>query len=149
MAGIPVSKKGGIEPHLMFCFRCGGEYNGITVGVVMEATLSNGQKTYYNRGEKAKMVRGLPEGLCVKSTRHVEEGERVPSSEPCDKCQAELESHAEAVAAGGVYFQCEECGGSGVIKKSEFADNVRAHTGIKAPHPVGIAFSKCEEHATA
>jgi len=147
MTSIPLSKEGGLEPHLMSCPRCGGDFSGITVGVLREATLSNGQKAYYNSGSKAKMEKGLPAPLKVVSTRHVEEGERVKANEPCDKCMEEINHHADIVKNGGVYFKCLECGCDGVIKKSPFTDRVRAHTGIDVPNPVGVSFENCSEHA--
>jgi len=148
MSQIPISEKGGIEPHLTFCTRCGGETQELTIGVVFEATLHDGRKLYYNRGQQRQALRSAKlDRSDVASTRHVEENEKLPASQPCKSCMDELKEHAEIVKAGGIYWKCGDCGQSGVIKKTKFADMIRKAHKIEAPKSCGVEFVKCKEHA--
>ena len=147
MSAIPLHPERGLDPHMLFCPRCGGEGSGLTVGRLMVATLPDGTQMYYPFGQKSRALQdaGLDRYTSVE-TREVEEGEKVPDSAPCDECQKELELHKTVVAAGGVYFRCTECKQEGVVKKNPFADHVRKIHGIEAPAPCGVEFTKCEEH---
>jgi hypothetical protein len=69
------------------------------------------------------------------------ENDRLPASEPCDACKAEIAEHKRLVAEGGVYWRCLKCGSEGVIKDSEFAQNIRKMSNHPAPEPVGIEFN--------
>ena len=98
----------------------------------------------------------------------MEENEVLPTG-LCDTCQKETDEHKAIVLKGGVYFKCEQCGKTGVIRETaEYAKHVREamtekakketpKTHIPADYvhptdsdgkylPLGIAFNKCEEH---
>lgn len=138
-------KTNGLNPRMTYCPRCGGEgqslillgvheYKGkcATHGVVYGARLSCPAK-------------GCMQGLS--DSRMIGEHERLPDSEPCNTCRDEITQHADIVAAGGVYFKCDECHKTGVIKKSPLADIVREHSNNPTPAPCGIQFGACSEHA--
>ena len=77
--------------------------------------------------------------------RDIEEHERLPATEVCDTCKTEMSEHAAIVAAGGVYWRCEDCPASGVIKAdAPFAAAVRERLGVPAPEPCGATFSKAD-----
>lgn len=162
---IPISRDGGLEPHLTYCPRCGGETPELTIGVAYwltwEGPISNeygfnrGQKIgVYNRGRRSPLLKtmGLEHVPNWLGRVHVERHEKLPASEPCDECKAEIEEHKQIVKDGGVYFKCAECGRDGVIKDSPFARRVREISvdvgRSKNVHkPCGIQFVKCTEHA--
>ena len=55
---------------------------------------------------------------------------------------------AEIVAQGGIYVKCNVCGLYGAIAgHHRAAHDVRTHTGISAPDPVGLQLESCEDHA--
>ena len=139
---IPISKEGGLEPHLINCARC-GQSAGLTVGVLYEGTDLEGRKHYYNHGQRGAAERSA--GVSFDEVRHVEEGERITAG-LCTDCETELESHHKIISDGGVAFRCVECQQEGVIKPSAFASHVREAAGIKAPAPCGVEFNKCTEH---
>lgn len=147
---IPLHKTRGLDPHLMFCPRCGGDTNGLTIGHTIVGTLDDGRELYYMAGHRRKALEanGLDRYTHMEP-RELKEGEKVPASNVCDKCETEIKNHRIIVTAGGVYWRCTECKQEGVIKKSTFADNIREAGGIEAPDPVGCEFEKCEQHATS
>jgi len=148
---IPLHKDRGIDPHLTFCLRCGGDANELTLGELRKAELPNGQWVYANRGETTKLAKDLEEqGVINHGYRYnlpwkeVPEHEKVPASEPCDDCQKELKEHKAIVADGGVYVTCKECGMTGVLRPGvPLAVRVREHSGIAAPDPVGYEHDGC------
>jgi len=154
---IPLHPKRGLDPHLTFCPRCGGDANDLTIGHLRRVELIDNwgrsydpkQYAYANRGEGTRRVIQELEkaNRRFRDWQDVPEGERVPSNGPCDKCEAELVEHKALVAAGGIYWNCNSCSQSGVIKaQSELAKAVRRHAGIEAPAPVGVQFETCDEH---
>lgn len=75
--------------------------------------------------------------------REFDEYERVPSTRPCGACAEENKQHAEAVAAGGIYFKRTDCKTRGVIQKSPYADAIREIGGVMEG-PVGVEFTKSD-----
>lgn len=145
---IPIHPKRGLDPHLTYCLRCGGETNELTIGHLKLATLRDGRKFFYNYGKKKQALAdiGVFESDVI-DTRDVEEYEKVPASQPCDACQKEIALHKEEVRKGGVYFRCKECGKSGVIRaEAEFSKMVREEGHIAPPDPIGVEFDKCSQH---
>lgn len=153
MNNIPLHHERGLDPHLTTCPQCGSEGRGLTIGELRKAEIPGhpGQYVYANRGQTTKSAADL-EKRGVISHRHdlhwekVAEGEKIPDSEPCDKCQAEQKEHAQIVAAGGVYFRCTQCQQQGVIKPNEFTVQVREKHELTNGEPCGIEFETCEEH---
>lgn len=149
---IPISKDGGIEPHLTTCTVCGGPGDALTVGVLLKAEIpGTGQYVYANRGQQTKVAKDLVKqgiirnGIYDLHWEHVEDGEVVPL-EPCKKCLDKVQEAAKVVREGGVCCRCLECGMQGVIRPSPFATEVREIHKIEAPAPCGVEFTKCEEH---
>ena len=148
---IPLHRERGLDPHLMICPRCGGESQSLTVGALRKAELPNGQYAYTNQGQTTKLGIEL-EKKGVINSRHdlrwedVEEREKVPDSEPCKNCQAEMEEHKKIVIAGGVYFRCTQCRQEGVIKSNEFTAQVREAHKLTNGEICGVEFEFCKEH---
>jgi len=143
---IPLHPKRGIDPHLTFCRRCGGDGPELVVGHMKKCEIDG--KTFYSYpGYQARQLlkeQGYSEyaGTWV----DLEDNEKMPSRTPCDACLKEIKLHKEVVAGGGVYWKCNQCHQRGVIKKSPFSDNVRAVGKIEAPAPMGVEFDHCNEH---
>ena len=151
MNNIPLHPKRGLDPHLTYCQRCGGEASELTVGDVRKITntgegTDHGKVAYANRGETRKLADKL--GWNNYSVDEIPEGERLPASEPCEGCREELAKFKAVVEDGGVYWSCKECHQSGVIKPSDYANAVRKSAGVEKPKPVGVAFDVCKDHAT-
>lgn len=152
MTLIPLHKERGLDPHLTFCPRCGGEGAAVTVGAMRKAQLETGQWAYANVGQTEEMGRKLEKAGAMGS-RHsllwVELGERekVPDSDPCPKCQEDLKQQREEVEKGGVYFRCSICGASGVIRAEvPYAEAVRIAYGKTNGEPCGVEFDECSQH---
>lgn len=150
---IPIHKDRGIDPHLTYCQRCGGEADELTLGVLMKAELPNGQWVYANRGKTEKLRRELEQKKIIPFQTYLQwqeitdTRERVPASEPCKKCRDELDMMEEIVKRGGCYFKCAECGQEGVLREtSTIAKQVRKLAGIEPPEPVGFEFEACVQH---
>lgn len=152
MSTIPLHKERGLDPHLTFCPKCGGEGTGLTIGELRKAEVNtSGQYVYANRGKTTQTGIDLEKQNIINSRydlhwEEVKEGEKVPDSEPCENCKAEIDEHSKIVSEGGVYFRCAKCKCTGVIKPNEFTEAIRKHSNIKTPNPCGVEFEKCEEH---
>ena len=143
MTSIMLHKEKGINPYMSYCQRCGGEAEELLlIGAndkVYQCTKCS--KKYigktFSRTCQDKSCNGY-----LKYIGHLEDGIRLPASEPCNACQQELKEHKEEVAKGGVYWQCNKCGSSGVIKAtSGFSAEIRKVHNIFAPEPCGIDFT--------
>ncbi len=142
---IPLHPERGLDPHLTFCTRCGGDTNELTIGVVFKAETADGKKLYANRGQTYKLEKKLNIPLHLEWTE-VGEREKVPAAGYCDTCTKDLKAQQEMVKAGGIYFRCITCGLNGSLKKNEYTDRIRAHLKIYAPDPCVLQFDKCKDH---
>lgn len=150
MSYIELDREKGLNPHMACCPRCGKE-NGelVLIGARKSIYKCNncGVNIYGHR--KVEPCPNCKEGggrqpYVSSGFTHVGtigEHDRIPTS-LCDECEKELASFKEIVSAGGVYWKCSDCKMTGVIKKSPFADAVRATHKLDAPAPCGIEFSK-------
>ena len=154
---IPLHPTRALDPHLTICPICGDKTNSLVIGHTRKAKLPNGKTVYCTRGQEDSLKRKLVDQGILHSIRdrlewkQLDEMERVPDPEPCEKCKAEIQKEQnmliEEVAAGGVYFRCLQCKCQGAFtKESDIAVEVRKQTGKEAPEPVGIKFNTCEEH---
>lgn len=146
----------GVNPHLTFCFcsRCGKDVNEL----ILIGNHDDLRKCASCGSGLIGMRRNDPCGKCGDTGPHelirkIDEGERLPASQLCDDCKKEMVEHAEIVRQGGVYWKCEECNRSGVIRPGEFSNSVRSaharHHGVPTwDKPCGIGFRKCSEHTT-
>lgn len=140
---IPINPKKGLDPRLTFCGRCGCDTNELIVGDNRLMENSEGQKAIAPRGQTRSVAKKL--GWGHYTVTEVPEG-RLPATEPCDSCNAELIEWNEIAKAGGVYFQCDECKCSGMIKPSEYATVLREYTGTGPDDPCGVTFETCKMH---
>ena len=152
---IPIHPERGIDPHLCCCEACGGEVNGIVLGVLFKGEVSNGAITYANRGAaRRKSNREIEKaGFSVEWSEVTDTLERIPSG-LCDSCEekqtAENEAFEAIVKAGGCLFVCKQCGKRGAIRCGDhnraFIDQAREHLGVAFGDKFGLEFVKCTEH---
>lgn len=142
MGGIRLHKELGVNPRLTVCPQCGGDGP--------ELLLLGATNKIYRCAECNTPHVGRPKGgKCQKCghchvpfERELTSMERLPGS-ICDKCSELNERCAEMVRAGGIHWQCADCGSAGAIKAEHpLAIHVREQTGIAAPDPVGLEFTK-------
>lgn len=147
---IPLDPGEGLDPRLTYCPRCHGEGKGIAIGAIRKLIGPGGEVAYAQRDKVAQVRKAMYEKLQTNpqqiKVEKLGEFEKVPDSEPCDKCQQELQEFDEIVKAGGVYWNCVTCHLSGVIKASQFAESVRESAGVAPPNPVGVQFESCQQH---
>lgn len=146
---VPIDNKRGLDPHMTFCPRCGNESDKITIGVIMEGTLQDGRKVYANRGQTSKTVKQLKkQGINQHITWEeiTDPYKKIPATQPCEKCLAEISEHKKIVSDGGVYWRCIQCNLHGVIKAGEFARAVRETHKLTNNEPCGVEFQSCKEH---
>lgn len=138
----------GVNPKLTYCPRCGGEANELLL-------IGNREYIRKCRGCGQMLIGFATMEACPgchdrgphEVYKRIGEHDKLPASQPCDACKEEMKQHAEIVANGGVYWQCDECGRRGVIKaESPMSAAVRNQMKIEAPEPCGIKFEKCKSH---
>ena len=134
---MKLHKEKGLNPKLTFCPRCGGDANEIILIGIHEGKytcrkcgmISFGSQTH-NRCPRCE------QDYLMTRTSTIGEYEKLPASEPCDKCK----EHSEIVKKGGVYWKCSTCGSEGVLKVSPLSKKVRKLHKIPAPGKCGIDF---------
>lgn len=139
--GLPVSRKYGVNPTMALCERCGKETGELLLlGRCNEyACRECGAKTYGRLKKDAKCSQCgsftlYMTGQDVEAPMHLKHG-------VCEECRDRDEEHATMVRQGGVYWRCETCGSTGVVRPgSGLALVTRHHAQIAAPKPVGIDF---------
>lgn len=140
---IRLDPERGVNPCLTVCPRCGGESPELLLLGTSDWLHECAVCGITNVGPKGQLrckVDGC--GGRLKLIRRLEEYERLPATEPCDACKAEIDEHKAIVEAGGIYWRCADCKASGVIKSNEFAAEVRKAHGIDPPDPCGVEFTK-------
>jgi hypothetical protein len=153
MSSLQLHPSLGINAHLTFCPRCGGDGPDLMLIGSRTSILqcnSCGITIYGHKPSKPcpKCKNGGP--YSTGNFTHVGtigERDKLPGS-LCDKCKAEIESFKKIVADGGIYFKCKTCKNTGVIKsKSDICRLVREKLKVEKPDPCGIEFENCEQHA--
>lgn len=144
MSSIRLHKEKGLNCFMSFCPRCYREAE--------ELFLVGANDSVYQCNKCKKMHIGRPSGAkCMTKgcrgslsfERKLEEGERLPASEPCKSCQQEIREHKIEVSKGGIYWKCDKCNYNGVIKaESKFAEHFRKKNNIFAPDPIGVDFTE-------
>lgn len=128
----------GVNPRLGVCTRCGEEHSVILLGK---------WDRYFHCAECHTVTIGASHkhcGKCEGARGHftpIGEFDRLPAG-LCLVCETEVKEHDAIVAAGGVYWRCEDCQQSGVIRPNEFAAAVRATHGLTNGEPCGVTFDK-------
>ena len=135
----------GVNPFMTFCPRCKGESPEIMLVGKMDSIRSCG-------GCDVKLIGFTPGQKCPNCgsngphgpiERHLRQGERLPGTEPCEACKAELAEWEKIIKGGGLYFRCE-CGTEGVIKgESEFSKAGRKEHSTPAPELMGVNLDQC------
>ena len=135
-------KDKGLNPRMTYCPQCGLESSELVLlGAIDNFYICNlcGQKSI-----------GYPKRHCSCGgmfvfDRKIGEYEKLPASQPCDKCQALNKEMEEEVSLGGVYWKCIDCGSTGVIKhEHQLSKDVRKQLNVEAPKPCGVEFTKVE-----
>jgi len=143
---ITLDPKLGVNPHLTYCPRCGGDgrelmlignrKNKITCPSC--GTVNFGSRPSENCGKCKTNLRGG-------KVDRIEDNERLPGG-LCEACEQEVMEHKRLVEEGGVYFKCSECGIEGVIRaEAPLAQEVRKEMNIPAPAPCGVEIT-CKNH---
>lgn len=139
MKDLVLHPKLGVNPHLTYCPRCGGDAREIIL---------IGARDYINKCCECglHLIGGGPcpdhPGRRTERVKMIGEHDKLPGS-PCERCEKEVAEHAAIVAAGGVYFRCA-CGARGVIKATaRIAGLAREKLGIAAPAACGIELDEC------
>ena len=137
--GITLSKKHGVNPCLTVCPRCGKDSP--------ELLLLGNTKEYICKGCGGKIIGKYPKGKCPHCgyrTAFSLVGEfdgmhkKLPASDLCDICKAEIKMLEEEIAKGGVPWRCSDCKSEGVIKhNAEFSIDFRKQYPVE-----GFTFSK-------
>lgn len=139
----------GVNPKLCVCPRCGGE-NGelVLIGAATsirqcpecKVHIYGGRPTFNSCPSCKKHVHDFP------IIGRVGENDKIPTS-LCSGCKAEIETHMQIVAEGGIHFKCAKCPVTGVLRgTSELAIAVRKQMNLPAPAPCGVEFAECAEH---
>lgn len=141
--GLPVSKKHGVNPAIAVCEQCGKDTGELLLlGRCNEYECQDcGAKTYGRLGLKMKCPK-CDSLRMIKTRTDVAAPMHLRSQGICEECRKMNEEHAALVRQGGVYWRCQACGSSGVIRPGAgLALAVRHTSGIVAPKPVGVDFT--------
>lgn len=142
----PLNIGSGDEPRQTYCRRCECEMNEIIVGDNRRLVNKTTQQiALVPKDRVEELAEKLGWDILNCSIEMVPPG-KLPASEYCDSCKAEIAEFESVIEAGGVYWRCLECNKGGVVAKSKFADDVRLMTGIETPEETGVEFSSCTEH---
>lgn len=141
MSSITLHKEKGVNPHLTFCQRCGGEAPSIVlIGNKDYIDICNSCGMRHYGGADKRTCQGCGTKYSFKREK-MKEGERLPGG-LCDACEKEVAEHKAIVASGGAYFKCADCGVEGVIKANDFTASVREANGLDDTEPFGVEFNK-------
>ena len=136
--GILLDKELGINPAMTYCPRCGGETQELAlVGRARKFKCTNcGLKIL---GKKPLACPKCGNSSFESLGKFDGSYEKLPASELCDACKAELELFKEEVEKGGVLWKCCDCNCEGVVKHdAPFAIEFVEKNGKN----VGVQFSK-------
>lgn len=137
---IRLHPKLGLNPHMTYCPRCGGEGRDLIL---------LGARDYIDKCCDCgiMLIGGGPcpkhPGRRTERVRSIEEHEKLPGS-ACEACEKDLAAQEAEVAAGGVYFRCD-CGAKGgvILAQHALAADARAQLKIAAPAPCGVSIPEC------
>jgi len=134
--------KRGINPRMMFCQICGGDYNGIAMIGNRNWKSSCGSCNTVGYGMSANDKCPSCGHVGFDNKVELDEFERIPSNEPCDKCKESMETSLreidEVIKAGGIAWKCGKGHFGALRAESELAKDVRKEMNIAPPEPCGI-----------
>ena len=141
MAGIPVSKKHGVNPSIGVCPNCGKE-NGeiLLLGRCNEYRCQACGQIIYGKGRQQ-----CPrcKSLSIDLVKNDVEAPRCIPTRYCDACKKMFKEHKALVRQGGIYWRCTKCGSGGVVRPGTVGALVVRHKlGIVAPKPCGVEFTE-------
>ena len=144
MTMIPLTKNGGLTPHMCKCPNCGADTDEITIGAIIMGIDSNSNEHFTQKGKGRQYNKD--NSLVLDWTElDPDDNRRIPMS-LCEDCEKEINMQIQLVKEGGLLFKCDECNATGVIKSSEFTIQLKKDQGIPFDKPLGIAFHNCSEH---
>ncbi len=143
----------GLDLHFTFCPLCKQLAEELTVGAVLKYFTKD--DTFLGYGHPGGVLAmALIENEVEYKTGPVRDAERLPGSKPCPNCEAYIaQQQAEferEVQLGGVKWHCESCGKAGIIihnDRAGFSVKMRAAAAVYPPEPLGIVFTRCNQHA--
>lgn len=140
---ITLHKEKGLNVHLTFCQRCGGETNELAFCGNRNWTGICPIHGYVCMGPRTAKRGYCPHKGCDKQLDGVHEladRERVAGT-LCDTCRELLEKVNKVLADGGVRFRCRQCQTEGVIARNE--DNAATIDEIKGKGFGGVEIDNC------
>ena len=155
MASIKLHKEKGVNAHMTTCPKCGGDGDELIMlgSENNKYTCPKCDALHYGRPDTNSKFKNLR--MCQKCEHPfdsqwkkdvIEDWEKLPSHEPCKKCAKGMNLAAEVVKEGGIFWRCKDCHSEGAIHAhAEVAKLVREQSGVKAPDPVGVEFTKDED----
>jgi hypothetical protein len=143
MSMIRLHETKGVNPHITYCPRCGKDVDLALLGALDRKFSCDECKTVSYGSTHCIKCRNDHKRDRDGKVEVIADTERVPGA-LCEECLKEMREHRAVVEAGGVYFRCVDCGCSGAIKSSEFAEGVRKAAGIAAPGACGVEFNKTD-----
>jgi hypothetical protein len=140
---IELHKEKGLNPHMTVCQQCGQDIGLMLLGSADSLLTCNdcGKTTVGKRKARTCADPECKGRLTFKE--ELADTSRFPGG-LCDVCKLERDTHAKFVSEGGVYFKCDDCNATGVIKSNSFTQEVREKHNIPAPNPVGVQFTKAD-----
>ena len=140
-------KEKGVNPFLTCCYRCGGDTPTLLLVGVYDKVYRCGSCDRKQIGGGARGCERVIDGqrcrgvLVYEST--LKDGEKIPL-DLCDACDKECAEWDRIVKDGGIYWKCDGCKRSGVVRGgSEFSQLVRERSKVAAPDPIGFQAATC------
>jgi hypothetical protein len=145
---ITLDPKLGVNPHMTFCQRCGGDAQELMLLGDRKYKLTCSSCGTVNIGARPRQRCGrCKEPLTDAKRELIGEYERLPAMEPCDACKEQIQEFAAIVKAGGIHVKCKQCSIKGVVRAEEgLAKYVREQMKIAPPDTCGMEFQTCQEH---
>ena len=141
---ITLHKELGVNPHMTVCRRCGDGKELVLLGnkTIIVKCYSCGITCYGGKPKLGRCPSCNEQSNYWETIGEIKEYDKLPSSELCEACETEIALHEKIVSEGGIYWKCADCSANGVIKSSEFANDVRSTHGLTNGEPCGVEFTK-------
>lgn len=142
--GLILHREKGVNPHLTYCRRCGGDANEIMLVGMHDGKYQCDicKMMHYGYPSRGRCQNKECGAFQVTKIGVLEDGEKLPAHDPCDSCKKEIAEHKAVVADGGVYWHCTK-GHRGVLRaSSDLSKLVREKMQIAPPAPCGVEFDE-------
>lgn len=130
----------GLNPRDAVCPRCGQKHGKVMLGMREYAGICQ-DCNVFNIG----LRKGATEcDTCGSENIEVKRiPEKMPLPQLCQTCEAEIAMQESILTAGGVLWQCEDCGNTGSVAAGHpLAIETRRQTMKPAPEPCGALLDK-------